>query len=121
MKLKFLLLALVVNTAVFTVAKIVGFSIWWVLPTSAVLWVGYILLKAWFDPTQTLVNQGAHMGWTAAGMVRGADGMREMLMKRDGMVVRVAYKEQALYIVEPRVEGPYRDFVELERFLTVYA
>lgn len=120
MKLKFLLLLLVVNTALFTVAKVIGFSIWWVLLAEVVLWVGYIMVKAWFDPTQKLVNQGAHMGWTAAGMVRSADGMREMLMKRDGMMVRVAYKEKALFIVEPRAEGPYRDFVELERVLSTY-
>lgn len=117
---RFVITLFVVNTVLFTVAKLVGFSIWWVLLAEVALWVGYIMVKSWFHPTQQLVNQGAHMGWTAAGMVRGADGMREMLMKRDGMVVRVAYVEKAVYIVEPRVEGPYRDFVELEQILAVY-
>lgn len=120
MKLKFLIGVGVVNTLLFTGAKDIDISIWWVLLAEVVLFVGYIMVKSWFHPTQQLVNQGAHMGWTNAGIVRGTDGMREMLMKRDGMVVRVAYLEKAVYLVEPRVEGPYRDFVELEQILAVY-
>lgn len=117
---KFLLGLGVVNTLLFTGAKVFDISIWWVLLAEVVVYIGYIMAKSWLNPAQQLVNQGAHMGWTNAGVVRGADGMREMLMKRDSMVVRVAYLEKAVYMVEPRVEGPYRDFVELEQILAVY-
>ncbi len=118
--LRFLVAVGVVNTALFTGAKLLGFSIWWVLVGEIVLFAGYIMLKTWRDPAQQLVNQGAYMGWVAAGTVRDENDLRDTLLRRQDMVVRVSYTEKALYIVEPRLEGPYRDFVELERILTIY-
>lgn len=118
--LRFLLLAAVLNTVLFAVSNIVGISIWWLLGTEIMLFIAYVMVKAWIDPAQKLVNQGAHMGWTAAGTVRDAEGWRDTVLRRNDVVVRVSYKEKALYIVEPRLEGPYRDFVELERILAIY-
>jgi len=118
--LRFLLAVAVLNTALFTVAKISGLSFLWIVAAEMLLFFGYIMLKAWLGPAQRLVNQGARMGWVAAGTVRDAEGWRDTLLRRNDIVVRVAYKDKALYIVEPRVEGPYRDFVELEGILAVY-
>lgn len=114
---KFLLLVLVVNTVLFTVASVVGFSIWWVLLAEVALWVGYIMVKAWFDPAQRLVAQGSHMGWAAAGTMRDEHGWRDTLLRRNGVVTRVSYKTKLLYIVEPVPSGPHKDFIEIEHLM----
>lgn len=114
MKLKFLIGVGVVNTLLFTGARVIDISIWWVLLAEVVLFVGYIMVKSWFDPAQQLVNQGAHMGWTAAGTMRDEHGWRDTLLRRNGVVTRVSYKTKLLYIVEPAPSGPYKDFLEIE-------
>lgn len=117
MKLKFLVGVGVVNTLLFTGAKVIDISIWWVLLAEVVFFVGYIMVKSWFDPAQQLVNQGAHMGWTAAGTMRDENGWRDTLLRRNGVVTRVSYKTKLLYIVEPAPSGPYKDFLEIEHLM----
>lgn len=117
---KFLLALGVVNTGLFYFANSQQIPIWVVLSIEVLLYGAWIMVKAWFDPAQQLVRQGAHMGWVAAGTMIDEEGWRDTLLRRNETVVRVSYKEKALYIVEPTPDGPYRSFVELERFLTVF-
>jgi hypothetical protein len=113
MKLKFLFGLCLANTVLFTVAILVGLSIWWVLLAEVALWIGYIMVKAWFDPTQQLVNQGARMGWAAAGTVRDPEGFRDIQMKRDDVTVRISYADKRIYIVAPTPSGPYESFLDV--------
>lgn len=118
--LKFLLLLGLVNTVLFYIARTMNISVWIVISIEVTGFVVLLMIKTWFDPAQQLAVQGSHMGWVAAGTVRDEDGWRDTLLRRDDILVRVSFKQKALYIVEPRLEGPYRDFVELERILTLY-
>ena len=118
--LKFLLLLGLVNTVLFYIARTMNISVWIVISIEVTGFVVLLMIKTWFDPAQQLAVQGSHMGWVAAGTVRDEDGWRDTLLRRDDILVRVSFKQKALYIVEPRLEGPYRDFVQLERILTLY-
>ena len=116
--LKFLIGLGLVNTVLFTAANLASIAYWWVLLVEIVLWVGYLMVRAWCDPAQQLVNQGTHMGWMFAATVRDENGLRDTLLRRDDVVVRVSFQQKALYIVEPYADGPYYDFLELEHALT---
>jgi hypothetical protein len=119
MNRKFLLIAFVVNTALFTAANLLDISIWLVVLAEVVLYGLWVVIKTWFDPAQQLGLQGSHMGWTHAGFVRDAAGFRDNLMKRDDLLARISYREKRVYVVEPVPSGPYKDFVEIERVLSL--
>lgn len=109
---------MVVNTVLFTGAMLTGFPVWQVLVAEAIayaIWVGW---KAWFSAAQQLANQASYMGWRAVGTVKDEDGYRDTLLQRDGVVVRISFQRQCVFILEPEESGPYRDFVEIERTLT---
>jgi hypothetical protein len=118
MSLKFLLILCAVNTVLFTVANMVNISIWLVVLAEVVLYGLWVMVRTWFDPAQQLGLQGSHMGWTHAGVERDAKGFRDNLMKRDGLVARISYRDKRVYIIEPAPSGPYKDFVEIERVLS---
>lgn len=50
------------NTLLFTRAKVIDISIWWMLLVEVVLFVSYIVVKSCFHPAQQLVKQGAIWG-----------------------------------------------------------
>lgn len=106
--IKFLLLLCVVNTILFVIAKLLHIPLWTVLVGELVAYIGWLMIKARFDPTQRLVAQGSHMGWVFSGMERDENGFRDAMLRRGDMVVRVSWKEKALYIVEPLDDGPFR-------------
>lgn len=118
MPLKKLILLGVLNTVLFTLAKVLNLPIWLVISVELLGFVVWIMVKTWFDPAQQLAVQGAHMGWVAKGTLRDENGWRDTLLSRGDVVVRISYKDKALYVLEPDLGGPYRDFVEVERMLT---
>ena len=117
--MKFILILMVVNTVLFTGAKLTGIPVWQVLVAEAIAYAIWIGWKAWFSPAQQLTNQASHMGWRAVGTVKDEDGYRDTLLQRDGVVVRISFQRKCVFIVEPEERGPYKDFVELERTLAV--
>lgn len=62
MNRKFLLIAFVVNTALFTAANLLDISIWLVVLAEVVLYGLWVVIKTWFDPAQ-LNRPGIRGGW----------------------------------------------------------
>lgn len=120
MKLKRLLALMVINTVLFTFATMIDVAIWKVLFAEIVAYIIYVLWQSWFSPTQQLVKQGSHMGWKYLGVTRDENGYRDTVLQRNGTVVRISYQKKSLTIVEPRTAGPFDNFVELERYLTLH-
>jgi hypothetical protein len=115
MSRKFLLIACAVNTLLFILAGLNSLSVWLVLLAEVAAHIAWVMWRSWFDPAQQLSNQGAHMNWVHAGMVRDDNGWRDNLLQRDGLTARISYAEKRIYIVEPTPSGPYQDFLEIER------
>lgn len=114
MMLKFLLVIAVLNTILFTIARWLEVSIWWVIGIEI---VGYILWKAWSNPAQQLVNQAAYMNWVAIGMEKDEDGYRDTLLKKEGVTAKVSFQDRCVYLVEPYAAGPFKDFIEVDHYL----
>ena len=115
--MKFLLILMVVNTILFTIAKLTNIPVWQILIAEAVGYGCWIAWKAWFSAAQQLTNQASHMGWRAVGTVKDENGYRDTLLQRDDVVARVSFQQKCVFIVEPEESGPYKDFVEIERAL----
>lgn len=115
--LVFMSIVMVINTVLFVLANFFGIATWKVVSAEVVVFVSWIMWKAWSSPAQKLVTQGASMGWTALGIVKDDDGMRDTLLERKGVVARISFQKKSVTIIEPFVEGPFRDFVEIERHL----
>lgn len=119
--MRFLLGLFLVNTAFFTIAKLFDRSLWWVVIADVVALAVYVALKTWFSRSQTLINQGAHMGWVFREIVRDEAGYRDALLERDGVVARVSWQKGYVTLAWPAPIGPHRDFVAVERALTAHA
>lgn len=115
--MRFLVFLAVINTVLFTAAKLADISTVWVVGVEVCCYVLWIAWKAWWHPAQQLTNQAVHMHWTAAGMVRDEKGFRDTLLQKDGIVVRISYQRRDVEIIEPFPAGPFKDFVEIDRFL----
>lgn len=115
--IKFLVIALVVNTVLFTLAKLSNIPVWKVVLAEVIVFFLWVAWKAWRSPAQQLANQAANMGWIYVGVARDEDGMRDSLLERKGIVARISFKKKCVFIVKPFEEGPFRDFVEVERHL----
>lgn len=114
----FLVVLCVVNTVLFTIATISDIPIWKVVIGEAIIFALWIFIRALRSPAQKLGKQGMSMGWTFAGLVKSDSGLRDTLLERNGIVARISFEEKCVFIEKPAKEGPFRDFVEVERHLT---
>ena len=115
--MRFLLALLVVNTVLFTAAGMAGVSRWLVIGVEVIGVVLWTAWRTWWDRAQQLANQARYMGWSAVGMERDAAGFRDSILEKDGVVAKISWQRKDVTIVEPTLAGPFRDFVELDRFL----
>jgi hypothetical protein len=89
------------------------------------LWLFYLLIgfivvrflwRAYVHPAHTLGRQAANMNWVATGRME-ADGVRNVCVGRDGMEALISYKFGNVRLLKPLHDKPFKDFVELERWL----
>lgn len=90
---------------------------WWIASIVVAVVVVRLLWRVRTSPVQVLVNQALHMGWVAAG-VDTRDGYKNTKLFRRGMVSVVWYRHENVELLS--LPGPHRfkNFVELERWLT---
>jgi hypothetical protein len=115
--IRFILILLVLNTLLFTGAKLANIPIWMVIAGEAVACAILIAWKAWFSSAQQLANQARLMGWEYREIESDVNGYRDTLFERRGVVARISFQEKCIFIVNPEESGPYKDFIELERAL----
>jgi hypothetical protein len=64
-----------------------------------------------------LVRQAANMNWVVAGTMKYSDGIRNMRLRRGEMLAEVSFKDANVRLLQPGVERPFKDFVEIEQWL----
>jgi len=75
------------------------------------------LWRAYTHPAHVLGRQAAHMNWTAAGTDRDAAGYRNTRVSRGPYEAVISYKAGNVHLIKPPSSQPFKDFVEVERWL----
>jgi hypothetical protein len=94
--------------------------LWWIFLAAAGVSSAILVRHLWRSyshPYNMLVRQGANMNWVAAGTTRYSDGIRNMRLRREDMLAEVSFKGVNVRLLQPDVERPFKDFVEIEQWL----
>lgn len=57
------------------------------------------------------------MDWVAAGSIPYPDGIKNIRLRRAGMMAEVSFKQLHVRLLEPQVEEPFQDFLAIERWI----
>jgi len=92
--------------------------IFWISLAAIVLF--YIIRLSWrayTSPAHTAGRQAANMNWVIVGKINCEKGYRDLCFGRDGIEARVNHDTGHVFLIKPEWPEPFRDFVELERWL----
>lgn len=92
--------------------------LWWILLAAVVstILVRH-LWRSYSHPYNMLIRQAANMNWVVAGTMKYSDGIRNMRLRRGDMLAEVSFKDVNIRLLQPSVERPFQDFVEIEQWL----
>jgi hypothetical protein len=91
--------------------------IFWILGAIAIFLVFRFLWRAYTHPANILGRQAANMNWNAIGRIDGEEGFKDVCFGRDGMEASVSHARGKVFLLKPAHSAPFKDFVELERWL----
>ena len=91
--------------------------IWWVIGAITAFLVFRFAWRCYIHPAHVLDRQAANMNWFAIGRVEDDKGFKDICYGRDGMEVKVSYASGRVFLVKPVHVEPFKDFIELERWL----
>lgn len=92
--------------------------LWWILLSAVVTaLVARYLWRIYSHPYNQLIRQAANMDWVAAGSIPYPDGIKNMRLRRAGMMAEVSFKQLHVQLLEPQVEEPFKDFLAIERWI----
>jgi hypothetical protein len=92
--------------------------LWWILLAAvASAIVLRHLWRSYSHPYNMLVRQAANMNWVVAGTMKYSDGVRNMRLRRGDMLAEVSFNDVNVRLLQPDVEPPFKDFVEIEQWL----
>src|SRR4030042_2374008 len=91
--------------------------IFWVLGAVAIFLVLRFLWRAYTHPANVLGRQAANMNWNAIRRIDGEQGFKDVCFGRDGIEARVSHDRGQVFLLRPGHSAPFKDFVELERWL----
>ena len=91
--------------------------LWWILIALASAFVVRHLWRSYSHPYNMLVRQAANMNWVVAGTMKYSDGIRNIRLRRGDLLTEVSFKDVNVRLLQPDVEQPFKDFVELEQWL----
>lgn len=89
----------------------------WILSTVAIFLILRFLWRAYTHPANVLGRQAANMNWRAIGRINGEKGFKDVCFERDGVEACVSHARGDVYLLKPVHSTPFKDFVELERWL----
>lgn len=72
--------------------------------------------RAYTHPSHVLARQAANMNWVAIGRIKDSDGFRNIVLARDGAKAVISFQNKNVELLEPKIEEPFKDFLELERW-----
>ena len=91
--------------------------IWWIIGAITAFLVFRFAWRCYIHPAHVLGRQAANMNWFAIGRVEDDKGFKDVCYGRDGMEVKVSYASGRVFLVKPAHVEPFKDFIELERWL----
>lgn len=94
---------------------------WLPLVIVIIFYIAYTMWRSYFHPSHVLGRQAANMNWVAIGRVPSNDGYKNLKLTRDGMVAIISFKNGNVELIEPSHETPFKDFIELERWIATEA
>ena len=113
---KVLLFLFVGNTVLFTLIKIYGGSIAWLIFAEVVLFVIAVLIKAQFSNPARLQKEAIAMGWVFVTTQRDPEsGLKDVIFERDGLLARVSWSNETIGIVGSGAE--FKSLRKLEESL----
>ena len=92
--------------------------LWWILLSAVVTAVAARhFWRLYSHPYNLLIRQAANMDWIAAGAIPYPDGIKNIRLRRAGMLAEVSFKQLNVQLLEPQVEEPFKDFLAIERWI----
>lgn len=91
---------------------------WWVFGVIVVISILRSMWRAYIHPSHVLGRQAANMNWVAIGRIRDDDGYRNIILARDGAKAVISFQNKNVELLEPKRDEPFKDFLELERWLS---
>lgn len=91
--------------------------LWWSIGLILVFFILRLGWRAYTHPSHVLGRQAANMNWVAVGRVSDSDGYKNVKLARNKMEAIISFQNGNVVLVRPRRETPFRDFIELERWL----
>lgn len=111
---KFLIALAVVNTLLFTVAKIYDLSLVWVIVGELILALIVLAITIMASPARRLQRQAVLMGWQYLHAERDpASGFKDAIFERDGLLIRISWKKGTVQIVG--LADQFQSIAELEQ------
>ncbi len=93
-------------------------TVFWIsLAIIILFYIIRLLWRAYTSPAHTLGRQAANMGWGIVGRINTKEGYRDVCYGRDGVEARVSYATGEVFLIKPIHPEPFKDFIELERWL----
>jgi len=90
---------------------------WWLLAALFGFYVFRHLWKAYTHPAHVLGRQAANMNWVAIGRRKDETGYYDVCFSRDGIEALISFKNGNVRITKPSHPTPFKDFIEVERWL----
>lgn len=91
----------------------------WMVGGVLVLLVARFLWLAFFHRVNAMSRQAELMNWLDIGRVSNADGGKDILLARDERGARIDWRTGEVWLMNPKVEEPFADFLAVERWLTL--
>jgi hypothetical protein len=97
---KFLIALAVVNTLLFSMARIYDFPITWVIGGEFVCALIVLATIVMTSPARRLQRQAVLMGWEFLRMERDfKTGYQDAIFERDGLLIRISWKKGTVQVV----------------------
>ena len=91
----------------------------WMVGGVLVLLVARFLWLAFFHRVNAMSRQAELMNWLDIGRVSNADGGKDILWARNERGARIDWRTGEVWLMNPKVEEPFADFLAVERWLTL--
>ena len=91
----------------------------WMVGGALVFLVARFLWLAFFHRVNAMSRQAELMNWLDIGRVSNADGGKDILLARNERGARIDWRTGEVWLMNPKVEEPFADFLAVERWLTL--
>lgn len=92
--------------------------LWWILLAAVLIALAArYFWRTYSHPYNLLLRQAANMDGVAAGSIPYPDGIKNMRLRRAGMIAEISFKQLNVRLLEPQMQEPFKDFLAIERWI----